>query len=242
MIPIPIRDDNPRSRFPVVTLAIIITNAVVWLFEQAHGVELSTLDYGAIPAWVLHGIRDGQIRLPDGTAVMLHQEVPEPWTILTSMFLHGSWLHIIGNMWYLWIFGDNVEDSMGRFRFVVFYLICGIVAALTQILVAADSTIPMVGASGAIAGVLGAYALLFPRARVECIWILIIFITRITVPAWLLLGIWFLSQFLVPMGSGIAWMAHVGGFIAGLVLVKLFTRPAQKRLPPGFGPFPGLPQ
>src|SRR5262249_38753434 len=148
-----------RSRFPVVTVVIIAVNALVWLFELVHGVELSTLDYGAIPAWVLHGTRDGQLDLPEIGKVVLHQEVPQPFTILTSMFLHGSWLHIIGNMWYLWIFGDNVEDSMGRFRFVVFYLVCGIAAALTQILAAPDSTIPMVGASGAIAGVLGAYAL-----------------------------------------------------------------------------------
>src|SRR5215472_9238284 len=129
MIPIPIRDDNPRSRFPVVTVVIIAVNALVWLFELVHGVELSTLDYGAIPAWVLHGTLD----LPEIGKVVLHQEVPQPFTILTSMFLHGSWLHIIGNMWYLWIFGDNVEDYLGHFKYLVFYLVSGVAAMFLQV-------------------------------------------------------------------------------------------------------------
>jgi membrane associated rhomboid family serine protease len=224
VIPLPISDENPTSRTPVVTILLIVVNALVWLYELGHGVELSLLDYGAIPAWVLHGIRDGRLLLPDGERVFLHQEVPPPFSILTSMFMHASWLHIIGNLWFLWIFGDNVEDRMGPVKYLVFYLLCGVAAAMAQIAVMPDNTTPMVGASGAIAGVLGAYALLYPRARVRCLWILIIFITTIRVPAWLLLGIWFLSQFLVPSGSGVAWMAHVGGFVTGLILVKLFAR------------------
>jgi membrane associated rhomboid family serine protease len=156
--------------------------------------------------------------------VRLHQEVPWPWTIVTAMFMHGSWVHIIGNMWFLWIFGDNLEDRMGPIRYTLFYLICGVLAAMAQILSTPSSPIPMVGASGAIAGVLGGYILLYPKARVRCLWILIIFITTIRLPAWLLLGLWFISQFAVPSESGIAAMAHVGGFISGLVLVKLFVR------------------
>jgi membrane associated rhomboid family serine protease len=234
VIPIPIQDENPTYRLPVVTISLIVVNALAWLYELVHGVALSTLDYGAIPAWVLHGIRDGQIALPQVGNVHLHQEVPQPFTILTSMFMHGGWLHIIGNMWFLWIFGDNLEDAMGRVRYLVFYLLCGVAAAMTQILLSADSTLPMVGASGAIAGVLGGYILLYPRARVRCLWILFIIITTIRVPAWLLLGIWFVSQLLIPLSSGVAAMAHVGGFIAGLVLVKLFAR--EKPRPPDARP------
>jgi membrane associated rhomboid family serine protease len=223
VIPLPIRDDTPTSRVPIVTVCIIVLNVVAWFYELSHGVALSTYDYGAIPYWVLHGVRDGRIYIPgEGTAI-LHQEVPQPFTVLSSMFMHGGWAHIIGNMWFLWIFGDNVEDAMGRFRFVIFYLVCGIVAAFAQILATPTSTVPMVGASGAIAGVLGGYALMYPRARVHCLWVLIIFITTIELPAWLLLGVWFASQFFMP-GPGVAWMAHVGGFLAGLGLVRLFAR------------------
>ncbi len=231
MIPLPIRDENPTRRVPVITIALIAVNCIAWFFELAHGVDLSVLDYGAIPSWLLHGVRDGRLVIPDVGRVFLHQEVPPPWTIVTSMFLHGGWLHIIGNMWFLWLFGDNVEDAMGRGRFLVFYLLCGLAAAGTQILGSPSSTAPMVGASGAIAGVLGGYLLLYPRARVKCIWLLFVFITFVRVPAWVLLGLWFLSQFLLPAGSGVAWLAHVGGFVTGLALVKLFvprTPPAAR--------------
>ena len=145
--------------------------------------------------------------------------------LLTANFLHGGWAHIIGNMWFLWIFGDNVEDAMGRFRFLLFYLLCGLAAALAQVLVTPFSRQPMVGASGAIAGVLGAYLLLYPRARVRCLWIFVVFVTFVNIPAWALLGFWFVSQFFVPLESGVAWMAHVGGFVAGLILVRLFVSP-----------------
>jgi membrane associated rhomboid family serine protease len=228
VIPIPIQDENPTVRAPVVTVLLILANVVVWLLQLRHGLELSVYDFGAIPAWVLHGVREGRIFLPGMGRVILHQEVPEPLPVLTSMFMHGSWFHLIGNMWFLWLFGDNLEDAMGRFRFLLFYLICGFAAAAAQILSSPDAMVPMVGASGAIAGVLGGYALLFPRARVRCLWVLIIFITFIRVPAWLLLGLWFAaqlaSQYLAPASSGVAFMAHVGGFIAGLILVKLFAR------------------
>jgi len=228
MIPLPIRDDNPTSRTPVVTYALIGLNVLAWFFELSNGVFQSTFQLGAIPQFIFHGVRDGVIVL-QRQSLQLHQLVPWPFSIFTSMFMHGSWLHIIGNMWFLYIFGDNVEEAMGRAKYLVFYLVCGVAAAGAQILASADSSFPMVGASGAIAGVLGAYLILYPHARVKCLWVLIIFITFIWVPAWLLLGLWFLSQFFLPMGSGVAWMAHVGGFVAGLALVKLFAR---RRQPP----------
>jgi membrane associated rhomboid family serine protease len=236
VIPIPISDENPAVRKPYVTTALIIINALAWLYEFfVHGVGLSTFDYGAIPAWLLHGIRDGWVMTESGRQ-LLHQEVPWPLTVVTSMFMHGSWLHIIGNMWFLWIFGDNVEDAMGHVRYAVFYFVCGVAAAAAQVLAAPGSLIPMVGASGAIAGVLGAYLLLYPRARVKCLWFVIIFFMFIYVPAWLLLGLWFVSQFFVG-GSEVAWMAHVGGFITGFALVRLFV---PRRPPPRRTQFPPL--
>jgi membrane associated rhomboid family serine protease len=229
VIPLPLRDDNPRLRFPAVTVALIAVNCLAWLFELQHGVGLATLDYGLIPSWLLHGLREGPIELPGFGVAVLHQELPFPWTLLSAMFMHGGWLHVIGNMWFLWIFGDNVEDAMGRARFLGFYLLCGLAAALAQVIVTPFSDAPMVGASGAIAGVLGAYLLLYPRARVRFLWILIIFVTFVNIPAWALLGLWFVSQFFVPMESGVAWMAHVGGFLAGLALVRVFIPPPARR-------------
>jgi membrane associated rhomboid family serine protease len=135
-------------------------------------------------------------------------------------------------MWFLWIFGDNLEDRMGKIRFTLFYLLCGVAAAVTQILGMPGSIAPMVGASGAIAGVLGGYILLYPNARVKCLWFLFVFITTIRIPAYILLGLWFLSQFFTPNESGVAWMAHVGGFLAGLALVKLFASPEPPPEPP----------
>ena len=210
------------------TVAMIAANGLAWVFELYHGVALATLDYGLIPSWLLAGIREGPIFLPRLGQAVLHQEVPFPWTALTAMFMHGGWLHILGNMWFLWIFGDNVEDAMGGLRFLAFYLLCGLAAALAQILVTPSSTQPMVGASGAIAGVLGAYLLLYPRARVRCLWVLILFVTFVNIPAWALLGLWFVSQFFVPMESGVAWMAHVGGFVAGFAMARLFVPPSLR--------------
>ena len=234
VIPIPLNDENPTYSRPVVTIGIIAVNVAVWLHELMHGVTLSVLDYGLIPQWILRGISSGPIPLPHMLAAQLHQEIPWPLTIVTSMFVHGGWLHIIGNMWFLWIFGDNLEDRMGPVRYLLFYFACGILAAGTQVLATPDSLAPMVGASGAIAGVLGGYILLYPTARVRCLWVLIVFVTTVRIPAFFLLGFWFLSQFLTPAESGVAWQAHVGGFLAGLALVKLFIddapRPAQAYL------------
>jgi membrane associated rhomboid family serine protease len=223
VIPIPLSDENPTSTKPVVTVTLIVANVAFWLYELVHGVQLSALDYGVIPEWLLRGISEGPILLPGGMEARLHQEVPWPFTILTAMFTHGGWVHLIGNMWFLWIFGDNLEDRMGPVRYVLFFLVCGILAAGTQVLATPNSVAPMVGASGAIAGVLGGYIFLYPTARVRCLWILIVFVTTVRVPAFILLGLWFLSQFLTPAASGVAWEAHVGGFLAGLALVKLFV-------------------
>jgi membrane associated rhomboid family serine protease len=230
VIPIPISDENPASRRPVVTVALIVVNALVWIFELFNGVDQSTQQFGAVPRWLLDGINQGWLPSPVGDVVPVHQAVPWPLTLVTSMFMHGGWLHIIGNMWFLWIFGDNVEDAMGPVKFTIFYFICGLAAAAAQVLASPGSTVPMVGASGAIAGVLGAYLLLYPQARVRCVWILFILITTVYVPAWLILGLWFLSQFFMP-GAGVATMAHVGGFVTGFVLVRLFVRrpPPRRR-------------
>lgn len=223
MIPLPLRADVPRHRFPVMTAALIAVTFAAWFYELAHGVMLSTLDYGLIPSWLLHGVREGPILLPGIGRAILHQEVPYPWTALTAIFMHGGWLHILGNMWFLWIFGEGVEDATGPGRFLAFYLLSGLASDMAQVLATPASVEPMVGASGAIAGVLGAYLLLYPGARVRCLWVLIVFVTFVNVPAWALLGLWFLSQFLVPTGSGIAWVAHVGGFVVGLAMVRLFA-------------------
>src|SRR4029079_2678964 len=138
----------------------------------------------------------------------LHQEVPQPLTVLTSLFLHGGWLHLIANMWFLRVFGDNLEDALGVVRYLFFYLVCGVLAAGAQIVASSDSTLPMVGASGAIAGVMGGYIVLFPHAKIRCLWILFIFVTTVRLPAWVLLGMWFISQLLLPPQSGVAWVAH----------------------------------
>ena len=247
MVPIPYRDDNPTERTPVVTILIIVVNVAVWIWQVTRppyqtpnglipGSQGTTLDFGAVPYFILHNITTGPVHIGDLSGT-LHQPVPYAWmTIFTSMFMHGGWLHIIGNMWFLWIFGDNIEDAMGPIRYIFFYLICGVAAAGAQILASPTSTVPMVGASGAIAGVLGGYLLLFPHAKVRCLFFIIIIITTITLPAWLLLGLWFISQFWVGAGSGVAWMAHVGGFLAGLGLVRLFvkSRPMRpRRIAPG---------
>jgi membrane associated rhomboid family serine protease len=237
VIPLPLSDENPTIRRPVVTWTLIALNAAFWLFEVSHDIARSVLAYGVIPQWMLRGVSSGVVRSAHGVWLELTQAVPWPWTILTAMFAHGGWLHVIMNMWFLLIFGDNVEDRMGRVRFILFYLVCGLLAAGTQVLATPDSLAPMVGASGAIAGVLGAYILLYPTARVRCLWVLIIFITTVRIPAFILLGVWFLEQFLTPAQSGVAWEAHVGGFLAGLALVKLFIDEREPRAL--YGPYAG---
>lgn len=220
---IPLRDENPTSRFPVVTVALIALNTAVFLFCAAspHGLEGAAALYGAVPSDVVH-FRS----LAEPAAV------PPLLTLLTSMFLHGSLFHLLGNMLYLWIFGNNVEDRLGRFLFLLFYLACGLAAGLAQVAIESGSRVPMIGASGAIAGVLGAYAVVFPRAQVKTFVFLIVYIDVVAVPAAVILGLWFLLQILnVGMGGGVAWFAHIGGFLAGILLARLalgkgFGRPS----------------
>ncbi|HLW86949.1 MAG TPA: rhomboid family intramembrane serine protease [Terriglobales bacterium] len=224
---IPIRDDTPRFSTPYITYFIIALNTVVFLFELSVGAQshraLNSLIYqfGVVPVHFERAL-EGASRL----------SLPAlSFTILTSMFLHGGWLHIIGNMWFLWIFGDNIEDYLGHFPYLIFYLVTGYAASLTHILLNFGSNVPSVGASGAIAGVMGAYFVLYPRARVLTLVPLIIFFTFWWLPAWIFLGFWFVFQFLsgtatsiADTGSssgGIAFWAHVGGFVTGIVLIKL---------------------
>jgi len=217
---IPLRDSNPTERFPLVTVLLIVVNGIVFLYELSLGEKGAQAMLGAF-ALVPARLASGNLPVP-GT-------VPVGVTVLTSMFLHGGFLHVIGNMLYLWIFGNNVEDAMGRLRFAVFYLLCGTAAAMGHAFLNLRSTVPMIGASGAVSGVLGAYLLLYPRARVLTLFILGFFVRLIEVPALVVLGFWFVLQFLNALiasgaGGGVAWYAHLGGFAAGMVLVGLFKR------------------
>jgi len=229
----PIRDENPTIHASVATFVIVAINAVVWIFVQRLGagpyLAESVWRFGLIPGELLGRVAEGT-RVPAGHGlVAVLDGTPNWWSVVTSMFMHGSWLHIIGNMWFLIVFGDNVEDVMGSFRFVVFYLLCGIAAAAAQMLSAPGSMVPMVGASGAIGGVMGAYLVLYPMAPVHLLVFLGFFITRVVVPAFFMLGYWFVLQLIAGMfdrgAGGVAFWAHVGGFVAGVVLVRVFCKP-----------------
>ena len=230
----PYHDENDTQRTPIVTMAIIAANVLAWLFVQGAGAEFpltaSVCNLGLIPGELTLSVRPGTgFPMGDGVACLMDPGRQTPH-VLTSMFLHGSWMHLLGNMWFLWLFGNNVEDAMTRGRFVVFYLACGLAAALLQVVANPASMIPMVGASGAISGVMGAYLLLFPRVRVMTLVVLGFFITRTALPAWVMLGYWAFIQFASGLttvngeGGGVAFWAHVGGFAAGLVLAAAFRR------------------
>jgi len=216
---IPLQDDNPSRITPIVTYGLIGACVLVYLWQASltkEAAEEAVYALGLIPAVLF-----SRAELQDAVAV-----VPPVMTVLTSMFMHGGWMHLLGNMLYMWIFADNVEDSMGHGRFVVFYLLCGIAAALAQALPDPSSQVPMVGASGAISGVLGAYLLLYPHARVLVI-VPIGFAYATRLPAGIVLALWFglqlLNEFVAPPGAaGVAFRAHLGGFVAGLALIPLF--------------------
>jgi membrane associated rhomboid family serine protease len=230
---IPIRDDTPRYTTPYVNYFLIGLNVLVFLFEVSLAPptrQAFIFQFGVIPVRVLGAFGIASVSVPHPSAIPL----------LTSMFLHASWLHLIGNMWVLWIFGDNIEDYLGHFPYLIFYLVSGFAASALHILLNSSSTVPSVGASGAIAGIMGAYFLLFPSARVLTLVPLIIFFTFIWLPAWIVLGYWFVLQFLSGAatsiaysnstgGGGIAFWAHVGGFVAGLVMVKLMPQRLNRR-------------
>ena len=282
---IPLRDNLPTLRFPVLTVALIVINVAVFIWQWqfpldrdleraglTSGIDQSAVEYGAIPyrithpgdstcflAAVPHGQKISEEIACEGTPELRSAEkivgervqstqggttaVPKPvpldqaawWvTVFVAMFMHGGILHIAGNMLFLWIFGNNIEDSMGRPRFLLFYLLAGLISLYAQALIDTSSTVPTIGASGAIAGVLGGYALLFPQARVLTLIFIIFFVTLIEIPAVILLGIWFILQFVPAIGQtaitdlaggdSVAYLAHVGGFIFGLAAVKLFVR------------------
>jgi membrane associated rhomboid family serine protease len=231
----PYKDDNPTVIKPFVTFGIIGVNILIWVFIQGLGVEpgmsRSVCELALIPGELLARVPPGtQIPLGPRTACVLGGS--QTWfTPVTSMFLHGGWFHLIGNMWFLWVFGNNVEDSMGHIRFVLFYVVCGLAAAALQVATSPSSAIPMLGASGAIGGVMGAYIVLYPKVKVHMLIFLGFFVTTIAVPAYLMLGYWFLIQLLggIPSlageGGGVAFWAHVGGFVAGAAIIRLFRNP-----------------
>ncbi len=220
---IPLHDDNPTSIKPLFTVSIIVACVMVFFYQASlgpKGGQAFVYQYGAIPA-VLFGFES----LPSQIQV-----IPASFSLITSMFLHGGIMHLVGNMLYLWIFGNNIEDAMGHVRFVLFYLTCGVIAAMSHALTDAGSVVPMIGASGAISGILGAYLLLYPRAQVLVLIPLGFFTRLIYIPAGFVLGFWFLLQLISGSvtagqgGGGVAWFAHIGGFLAGMILIGLFKR------------------
>jgi membrane associated rhomboid family serine protease len=232
---IPISDDNPTLRTPVITGALLLALGAVWVMVQGAGLSpqklvASVCNWGLVPGEITGRAPLGQaIKMTASAACIVDDEARNLWTPLTSMFLHGGWMHLLGNGLFLWIFGNNVEDSMGRVRFPIFYALCGLAAAAAQVAINPASPVPMVGASGAIAGVLGAYLVLYPRVRVNVFFPPFFFFS---VPAWLMLLWWIgvqlasglpqLSALKPQVSSGVAVWAHIGGFVAGVILVKPF--------------------
>jgi membrane associated rhomboid family serine protease len=259
----PLKDNIPLARFPIVTVVLVAINVVAYLLEIRHGgsffggpAENVAVHYGAIPYELTHPGSHCDLATAPGLAGAVSTVAcqgmpgvtgsagPQPatWeTVFTSMFLHGSFLHIFGNMLFLVIFGPNVEDATGRLRYLAFYLLGGLVALCAQVLVSPDSTAPTLGASGAIAAVLGGYLLLYPRARVLTLVFIVFFVTIVEVPAVFLLGFWFLEQLYFgtaglasPLGGGegVAYFAHIGGFVFGLLLIRLFAKRREAEPPP----------
>ena len=237
---IPIGDENPTLRTPWMTILIIVVTALVWLVVQGAGsgnaVAISVCNLGLVPGELTHRAPLGAgVPLGPGMACVVDNE-PINWlTPLLSIFLHGGWAHLLGNMLFFWVFGNNIEDSMGPGRFLVFYLLCGVIAAAAHVLSDPASPVPTVGASGAISGIMGAYLLLYPRVRVKMLFIFIIFFHVFEIPAWIVLIWWFFVQVVTGLPSlspvrpdvsgGVAVWAHVGGFLAGLALIRLFENP-----------------
>jgi len=253
----PLKDNIPTDRFPVVTVALIALNVIAYLFWQRGGISLgdpsagnphyftNLIDYAQFPYEITHpgdhceAVQNGAIAC-EGQPGVTGTADPQPatWlTLFTSMFMHGGLLHLGGNMLFLWVFGNNVEDSMGPVKYVLFYLLAGLAATAGQVLVDPDAAVPSIGASGAVAGVLGGYILLFPRARVITLIFIVFFFTIIELPAMLILGFWFLQQILFGYfdlnsggeGGGVAYFAHIGGFVFGLAAIKLFADERRRK-------------
>ncbi len=209
---IPLKDDNPRVLTPYFNYGLVLCNIAIFFYQLSRpDVDAFVHEYGAIPTEIMAGTHLSGL--------------------LSAMFLHGGWMHLLGNMLYLWIFGDNIEGLMGHSRYIIFYLLCGIAATMAHIAMMPNSDEPMIGASGAISGVLGAYLVKFPRARILILVPIIVLLTTFRIPALFVLGFWFLTQLTNGLGGcagmggdNVAWFAHIGGFVAGVLLVKLFER------------------
>lgn len=231
---IPLKDDIPSRSYPIVNVILIVINVIVFFFELSLGDKLEPFlrTYGVIPIKYFYS----GIKLDDGSVILFSMEeklIP----LFTSMFLHGGWLHLISNMLYLWIFGDNVEDRMGHFRYILFYILCGLAAAGAHIITNPESEIPTIGASGAIAGVLGGYMLLYPYARVVVVIPIFFFWDIIKLPALIVLGFWFITQIFQgtlalavesSATGGVAWWAHIGGFVFGMFAVNIFKKKSRR--------------
>jgi membrane associated rhomboid family serine protease len=248
----PLKDNIPTERFAAVTVALIVANVVAYFFWQNGGITLgdpsnqdylqNLYEYASYPYEITH---PGEQCFPQGDQITCDANngaqygLPPTWlTVFTSMFMHGSLLHLGGNMLFLWIFGNNVEDSMGRVKFLLFYLLAGLAATAGQVVIGPDVAVPNIGASGAVAGVLGGYLLLFPHARVITVIFIIFFFTIIELPAVLILGFWFVQQVLFGYfdlsdpaggGGGVAYFAHIGGFVFGLLLIRVFASERRRR-------------
>jgi len=214
----PLKDENPTRTFPFFTIVLIVINFIVFFIELSMGRQRGyfVAKFGVVPFEITHAV-DISPKVAFGPYI----------TLITSLFLHGSLFHLLGNMWYLWIFGNNVEDIVGHFKFLIFYILGGISASLLQILITANSTVPIIGASGAVSAILGAYVVKFPRARIKTLLFIFIFITLVSVPAVTFIGIWFLMQLISSVAgaaSNVAWFAHIGGFLFGLITIKIFEK------------------
>lgn len=230
---IPIRDRNPSGTFPYVTIGIIIINVLIFLYELSLGSGLGEfiMEFGVVPLKVSYYSQASDLTF-----------INTFFPFISSMFLHGGFIHLIGNMWFLWIFGDNIEDKLGHFKFIAFYFLCGFIASSVHVFFNSQSNVPCVGASGAIAGVLGAYMITFPRARIVTVVPLFVFIQIMELPAIVVLGFWFVIQFFSgaasitasTSGAGVAWWAHIGGFAAGVIIlyiIRIFfvRKPGRRR-------------
>jgi membrane associated rhomboid family serine protease len=254
----PLKDNIPTDRFPVVTVALIVANVLMYFIFQKAGIlngpsDANVIDYGAIPYELTHPGKECAAAAQSAASALICEgqpgvsgtapSQPPTWlTVFTAMFMHGSILHLGGNMLFLWIFGNNVEDSMGPVKFIVFYVLGGLAALALQVAIDADAAVPTIGASGAVAAVLGGYILLYPRARVVTVVFIIVFFTILELPALVMLGIWFVQQVLFGAynltnptggGGGVAYFAHIGGFVFGLVLIKAFAE-RRKQVPGRF--------
>ena len=232
---LPIQDENPTYTKPVITVALLSANVMVFIYQMIlgpAGEQLFIFGTAVIPYELTHYVDRTTFAIPSTRYAYPAALLPFPLTLFSAMFTHGGFMHLGGNMLYLWIFGNNIEDAMGHGRFFIFYMVTGLGATMVHVLSDPNSTIPMIGASGAIAGILGAYFVLYPKAKIKTFVVLIIFIQIIYVPAVFILGFWFLRQIIGIGSDDIAWYAHIGGFLVGMFLVRRFERPRRMIIDP----------